>query len=134
MGIVVATTAGTLGCPSPALTTPSLGFSTPRTGTSTSGSPALSLSDDSAATTLNPIVVLEHVYEHSQSTSNSPAAGAQSSAPVPVPGAQGGGGGLGRSPPQVSTFPTATGGAGSPTKESSSLGRQEIAAEDLMEE
>lgn len=54
------------------------------------------------------------------------------SVPVAVPGPQG----LGRSPPQVSTFPTATGNgpAGSPAKESSSLGRQEIAAEDLMEE
>lgn len=52
------------------------------------------------------------------------------SVPVAVPGAAG----LGRSPPQVSTFPTATGSAGSPTKESSGLGRQEVAAEDLMQE
>jgi hypothetical protein len=56
--------------------------------------------------------------------------------PVPVPGASTGLNGLGRSPPQVSAFPTAfgNGGAGSPTKESSGLGRQEIAADDLMQE
>lgn len=54
------------------------------------------------------------------------------SVPVAIPGQAG----LGRSPPQVSAFPTATGNgpAGSPAKESSSLGRQEIAASDLMEE
>lgn len=59
----------------------------------------------------------------------------QASVPVPVPGNAMNG--LGRSPPQVSAFPTATGNngpAGSPAKESSGLARQEIAAEDLMEE
>ncbi|UZJ51152.1 hypothetical protein CBS101457_000472 [Exobasidium rhododendri] len=56
--------------------------------------------------------------------------------PVPAPGASTGLNGLGRSPPQVSAFPTAigNGAAGSPTKESSGLGRREFAAEDLMEE
>lgn len=50
---------------------------------------------------------------------------------VPVPGSVGNMNGLGRSPPQVSAFPTANGPAGSPAKESSSLARH---AEDLMEE
>ncbi|RDX42296.1 hypothetical protein OH76DRAFT_1411311 [Lentinus brumalis] len=54
MGIMVATHTSALGCPSPALTTPSLGFSTPLCG-----SPAPSLSDDAGATTLNPIVEQE---------------------------------------------------------------------------
>ncbi len=52
MGIMVATRTSALGCASPA---PSLGFSTPLCG-----SPAPSLSDDAGATTLNPIVVLDH--------------------------------------------------------------------------
>lgn len=52
---------------------------------------------------------------------------------------QGGGGGNGvtspinmppRSAPQVSAFPTATGNAGSPSKEGSSLGREEVGAGD----
>ncbi|RPD52931.1 hypothetical protein L227DRAFT_581791 [Lentinus tigrinus ALCF2SS1-6] len=74
MGIMVAATTGSLGCPSPAPTTPSLGFSTPRTGTSLSGSPAPSLSDDAGATTLNPIVISdghEHDSEHSPSAASS---------------------------------------------------------------
>lgn len=53
------------------------------------------------------------------------------SVPVPVPGSGGNLNGLGRSPPQVSAFPTANGPAGSPAKESSSLARH---AEDMMEE
>lgn len=57
------------------------------------------------------------------------------SAPVPVPGgASHTMNGLGRSPPQVSAFPTASGPAGSPAKESSGLAKQEIGADDLMEE
>ncbi|PWN90113.1 Endosulfine-domain-containing protein [Acaromyces ingoldii] len=51
--------------------------------------------------------------------------------PVAVPNASG----IGRSPPQVSAFPTATGNglAGSPAKESS-LGKEAAGADDLMEE
>ena len=55
VGIMVATRAGSLGCPSPVPSTPSLAFSTPRIGSSHAGSPALSLSDDAGATTLSPI-------------------------------------------------------------------------------
>lgn len=53
--------------------------------------------------------------------------------PISVPGSVGGG--LGNRQPAVSSFPTATGTAGSPQgKESSSLGREEVKADDAMEE
>ncbi|KAI8983258.1 hypothetical protein BD414DRAFT_578858 [Trametes punicea] len=52
MGIITATSTGTLGCASPV--TPSLVFSTPRVIGSAFGSPALSLSDDTGATTISP--------------------------------------------------------------------------------
>lgn len=55
------------------------------------------------------------------------------SVPVAIPG-HGALNGLGRSPPQVSAFPTANGPAGSPAKESSHLARHELGADDLMEE
>lgn len=63
--------------------------------------------------------------------------GAGMSNPINVPGSTGGivGNGLGNRQPAVSSFPTATGAAGSPQgKESSSLGREEVKADDAMEE
>ncbi|KAI0656763.1 hypothetical protein C8Q70DRAFT_1008460 [Cubamyces menziesii] len=52
MGIMTATSTGTLGCPSPMA--PSLAYSTPRMIGSALGSPALSLSDDAGITTISP--------------------------------------------------------------------------------
>lgn len=58
----------------------------------------------------------------------------QTSNPINVPNG-GGLGVLGNRQPAVSSFPTATGTAGSPSgKESSSLGREEVKAGDAMEE
>ncbi|CAO1614299.1 unnamed protein product [Parajaminaea phylloscopi] len=62
--------------------------------------------------------------------------------PISVPfqssngnGVHGQGGMLNNRQPPVSSFPTATGAAGSPSgKESSSLGREEVRADDTMEE
>ncbi|KAH9891225.1 hypothetical protein C8Q73DRAFT_703341 [Cubamyces lactineus] len=52
MGIITATSTGTLGCPSPMV--PSLAFFTPQSFGSALGSPALSLSDDAGATIIPP--------------------------------------------------------------------------------
>lgn len=111
IGIMTATnTAGSLGCPSPALTTPSLGFSTPRTGSSAAGSPALSLSNDAGATTLNPIVIVEDEHERLPSAGNSPAAD-RSLSSVDVCASRGH---LGPSLAHMHVSPLVQDGAGSP--------------------
>lgn len=73
---------------------------------------------------------------HSGSPTGSQNGGGSFSNPINVPGSTGNGvSGLGNRQPAVSSFPTATGTAGSPQgKESSGLGREEVKADDTMEE
>lgn len=68
-------------------------------------------------------------------SSATPSSLGQGAGPVPVAVPNANPSGIGRSPPQVSAFPTATGNgmAGSPAKESS-LGKEAAGADDLMEE